>query len=777
MKIAPLASLLATLIASPALTPASAQTVTGSGVEFGLRVGEPAASLDAAVRHVALDADRHGAVHHDVAANGTLRARGRSYKASANEEGFTFTPFLGSDAPRNYPTRFELSSVTVGGEALPFHGTPAVSRAGDRVTLDRGAVRVRYDLSPAGAEQSFEIPALPGSGELVLSIGVATELDVDPQGAGFLFSNERGGFGYGAAVAFDASGKSTDVPAAWSGDTLRLTVPAAFLAGATAPIVIDPIMTPFAVGTSTADLDRPDAAYSEELERFSVVAEEVFSATDVDVYTWYVGVDGTVSGGAYVDQSSDSWVGPRVGVYARPFSDTVIVATAASQAIPGSTDVAVRIRRGDGSFRAPAVLQSATSAYGCAAPDVGTDRYIGYISYIVVYQRVYPSHRDIHSMSVNTETVLGDMAVAANAALDMSPPVIAATSSFAGGSLYYPVTWTERDLATGASSVRAALHFYEISSSTGNQLLFGPFTVAGPSTTSLFFDVDVSIESRVENAAGTEGVYLVTYDDRPSNDTDAFVAVCQHTSVLGTYELQVSEHASRTPNQNSLRVISEAQRFVLGYEEGGRLLATSTGIVGEEPALVERRRVALGSNMAPGTLATADRTADGGGLFVWTSPGVTNSTIAGAVFTRPVPNDAPAGSQYCYGTENSTGDRGFIRATGSRVVGAAHELHVEALPAQVFGYYLASRTTGHVPNAAGSQGTLCVGGSVGRFGIYQANGQGESFLVLDTQQLAQPQGPVSAAAGERWHFQSWYRDSVGGAATSNFTNAVTIPFR
>jgi hypothetical protein len=52
---------------------------------------------------------------------------------------------------------------------------------------------------------------------------------------------------------------------------------------------------------------------------------------------------------------------------------------------------------------------------------------------------------------------------------------------------------------------------------------------------------------------------------------------------------------------------------------------------------------------------------------------------------------------------------------------------------------------------------------------------------LDLTQTPTPTGFVVVAAGETWHFQTWHfqtwhRDAVGGVATSNFTDAVSITF-
>ena len=39
-----------------------------------------------------------------------------------------------------------------------------------------------------------------------------------------------------------------------------------------------------------------------------------------------------------------------------------------------------------------------------------------------------------------------------------------------------------------------------------------------------------------------------------------------------------------------------------------------------------------------------------------------------------------------------------------------------------------------------------------------------------------PTGPVAVTAGETWHFQCWFRDVAGSAATSNFSDGLRITF-
>ncbi|MEZ6014407.1 MAG: hypothetical protein R3F49_04785 [Planctomycetota bacterium] len=128
---------------------------------------------------------------------------------------------------------------------------------------------------------------------------------------------------------------------------------------------------------------------------------------------------------------------------------------------------------------------------------------------------------------------------------------------------------------------------------------------------------------------------------------------------------------------------------------------------------------------------------------------------------------------------NSTGLVGAMAAGGSVVV-ADNELRLSAirLPLYTYGYFLCSRTPALVPGAGGSQGTLCLGGEVGRFNAQIVNSGpfGTFGITLDLASLPSPTGAVAAAAGESWHFQCWYRDAVAGAATSNFTDSVAIDF-
>ena len=139
------------------------------------------------------------------------------------------------------------------------------------------------------------------------------------------------------------------------------------------------------------------------------------------------------------------------------------------------------------------------------------------------------------------------------------------------------------------------------------------------------------------------------------------------------------------------------------------------------------------------------------------------------------------GTNYCTANANSTGATAVMGASGSAVA-ASNDLTLEAtaLPPNSFCFFLTSQTQGFVQNPGGSQGNLCLGGAIGRFvgpgQIVNSGAGGVASLAIDLTQQPTPTGPVTVTAGESWSFTTWYRDSAGGAPTSNFSDGLEIQF-
>ena len=142
---------------------------------------------------------------------------------------------------------------------------------------------------------------------------------------------------------------------------------------------------------------------------------------------------------------------------------------------------------------------------------------------------------------------------------------------------------------------------------------------------------------------------------------------------------------------------------------------------------------------------------------------------------------AAIGASYCGpAVANSSGTPGIIRAAGSDVVGMNDvTLIAMSLPANAFGYFVTSQTQGFAAQPGGSQGNLCLGGNVGRYlaDVASSGDGGCLTLSIDLLLVPQPTGSAAVAPGDTWNFQAWFRDSVGGTATSNFTDGVEIVFQ
>lgn len=136
----------------------------------------------------------------------------------------------------------------------------------------------------------------------------------------------------------------------------------------------------------------------------------------------------------------------------------------------------------------------------------------------------------------------------------------------------------------------------------------------------------------------------------------------------------------------------------------------------------------------------------------------------------------PLSTRYCSPAKtNSTGHGSFVTASGSPIVADnSLTLTISGLPQHVPGYFLGSLTQGLVLAPPGSQGNLCLGGTIARFvAQLKSSGASGSFLVHIDLTAIPLHGPVQP--GQAWNFQLWHRDMNPGA-TSNFSDALTVDF-
>lgn len=142
--------------------------------------------------------------------------------------------------------------------------------------------------------------------------------------------------------------------------------------------------------------------------------------------------------------------------------------------------------------------------------------------------------------------------------------------------------------------------------------------------------------------------------------------------------------------------------------------------------------------------------------------------------------DPTLGTNYCGpAIANSTGSSASIAALGSSTISDSDfSLVAGELPQQSSGYFLVSPSRATIQQPGGSIGVLCLGAPQGRFvqQVVHSGASGSVSIDVDLTTLPRPTGPIAVQPGQTWGFQLWYRDTIGGVATSNFTDAVEVTF-
>ncbi len=182
------------------------------------------------------------------------------------------------------------------------------------------------------------------------------------------------------------------------------------------------------------------------------------------------------------------------------------------------------------------------------------------------------------------------------------------------------------------------------------------------------------------------------------------------------------------------------------------------------------RLASVRTSTGQAVFAWSDQRSDGGDILV-------QALDASGVPGPPVPQ----GTAFCTATPNSTGLPGELEALGSnQVLRDRLTLVASQLPERQFALLLASMATTSGSTPMGSQGSLCLGGSIGRYNagsqILLTGAHGSGSLWIDLNETPTPTVPTVILAGETWNFQGWYRDLNPGPI-SNFTRGVAVSFQ
>ena len=262
----------------------------------------------------------------------SLAGTDRAFRALVPEEG-------GRLSHQAVGRRFEFDegkvTVSAGGSSWTyrFHGTQGGIRAlsisampeqtapGSLEYRHSEGIIERYLVKNRGVEQQFVLPGPYAGGDVLLSGSVETDLvpEVTSSFEGIAFRRDDAPvLFYGEAKAVDAAGKTSVLEEHWSDGKLTIVVPAAFLAAALFPVMVDPYIGDRHTIDSTIDLARNPAVATTGDNTFKALVVWTTNETSpVSVRGRIIGpLSNTIVGPiAAVDENFDNqtrYTGPRV---------------------------------------------------------------------------------------------------------------------------------------------------------------------------------------------------------------------------------------------------------------------------------------------------------------------------------------------------------------------------------------------------------------------------------------------------------------------------------
>ena len=320
---------------------------------------------------------------------GPLWALGTAWKGSFDGTGFTAIPYFGTNAPRNFPMRFELAQATVGGAALPLQAGSPVENAGT-VRTARGSLTEVVETRLETLEQSFVFDTLPSRGAIAVDVRITGELQPSLLDNGVRFANEFGHLDYTKAVAVDAKGRRLPLAITWTGDTAHMEIPASFVEKAQLPIVLDPVLTYWfglASGITQLQYGSDVASFQSNGGRTLIIFQRQFSANDGDCFgVLFDGALNLVQTDFSIDYTASNWKNVAVAAnnYAQNFLVVAEVEGVATWWIAGRTIAANAAQGTVFDIERDGVVGVPGNSF---APDVGSDPYFGPGRYCVVFMK------------------------------------------------------------------------------------------------------------------------------------------------------------------------------------------------------------------------------------------------------------------------------------------------------------------------------------------------------------------------------------------------------
>ena len=573
--------------------------------------------------------------------DGVHWANGECFKASFAPAEWSYIARPDATAEQLEPITFRLAHARVAGQELTDGTHAAIRREGWRVRMQHGAVVEAIDVSPRHVEQTFHFAKLPQRGELVLDIAVASGMAGSEDTDGLRFRGRWADVTYSRAIAIDADGDRVAASTRLVDGRIEIRVPAEFVATASLPLVVDPIVAGGVVATSTTDVGNPDITWVPQGGYVFVAYQRLFAAGQWDCYVASLNYNfGPLPGGgvAPVDITTNSWTRPRIA-HVRANGVSMVVC----QQRVGTNPIKVsgRILNNNLSF-ATTQFDVAAASVDSLVPDIGGDPYpnsnSGYFT--VVWEHAYSaSDHDIHARQVTASGVLrgtGPTIVQGNAAYQSNPSISKSDgfgqNSNEWASQRHAIVWQEQGIV-GGWDIHGSLMSWD-----------GVVQLVGSSST---FPIEASSASTVlpnvssptlEDASGTRR-FLCVYERAGINagDIEATAFTSAGAILARANIVALDDNPSRLAwPQNFPSVDTDGYRFAVAYQENWNASPTDLDV-----------RVTTIS-VGPGELLTVDMTPTAVSSAPEFAPQVASLTSAGFRLANwyGVVNDRDAGGAF-----------------------------------------------------------------------------------------------------------------------------------
>ncbi len=741
--------------------------------------------------------------------DGRVWARGRDFRASFGAEGFTFLPVFGKQSPQEFPVAFQVRSATVGDQNLPL-GVDRVVRGEGQVRLDHSALDEVYHLSLDQVEQTFVFDTLPATGELVLDLAVATELAVLDRADGLYFVHPSfGHVAYGDAFVYDATGARIAISRTWTGDSIQLTVPAAFLANAVLPLTIDPPVTAFVSTFGANDDNRPDICYDGRQNQYWVVWQEYTSATNNDAYLTSFTTAGTQGSSFGVEITSDDWSDPKVAYHYG--SNRLLVVASESAVTTGNGSIRGQLVDAAARSVIGAEFQISTCCFPKIHPDVGGNNWdsVSNSHFCVVW--AFEAAAGNHNVQYRVVDWDGAFITGIETVESSADDTIHTTISESHGDAnlfgdWWTIAWTRDTNADGLGTIEARRVVWNgnPAQGAGNFVVDAATNCAWPSVTSRF---DSNLVATADRPS------VVVYErDFPSGtgpggrQASIYGRVVTDGAAYGENAISfLMEDFDGELDQRRPHIATDGSAWYMAYSEvwfvlpassdydvyycSGHLTQTGTNAF---MALAERHEnlAFTGSSERFARVATvrdgiATSTSDDAAVIWVRLDGTNGGTLHGSTLEIPtvdISTRIAVGRQFCDANDNggpaTFGARSsWMWIDGDQTLTSIHNARCTNVTPNATGYLIGSRTTTNVNLAGGSAGRLCVGNAGRYVNAVQNSGTQRTFSTgINPLFIPSPVGFTAAAAGETWYFQYWHRDLISGNPTSNFSNACGIMF-